>query len=121
MNCKTRMVIFSGLLLMSVGPVSGYDDHESGLAYKFDLDRNGVITRAEYDEAFEKKMQSKITWLDTNKDGVVSPEEFRAQHQAEYDQRWSMWDADGDGVASVDTIIKLKQESRASKKRAVQQ
>ena len=82
------------------------------MAFKFDLDHNGVITRAEFDKAFEAKMNKKLVWLDTNKDGVVSPDEFRNQHRAEYDQRWSMWDADGDGVVSVESVLKLKQDAR---------
>lgn len=121
MKSMTRMVIISGIILISSGPVSGFDGHESGMAYKFDLDHDGVITRAEFDEAFEKKMKNKLTWLDTNKDGVISPEEFRSQHEGEYDQRWSMWDADGDGVVSVEAVIQQQQESRGGKKRAMQQ
>ena len=108
----TRVVVLSGVMLIISGTLQADDDHKSGLAYKFDLDHDGVITRAEFDKAFEAKMNNKLVWLDTNKDGVVSPEEFRNQHRAEYDQRWSMWDADGDGVVSVESILKLKQDAR---------
>ena len=82
------------------------------MAFKFDLDHDWMITRAEFDKAFEAKMNNKLAWLDTNKDGVVSPEEFHNQHRAEYNQRWSMWDADGDGVVSVESVLKLKQDAR---------
>ena len=108
----TRVVVFSGIVLIFSGSLQADDGHESGLAFKFDLDHDGVITRAEFDKAFEAKMNNKLAWLDTNKDGVVSPEEFRNQHRAEYDQRWSMWDADGDGVVSVESVLKLKQDAR---------
>ena len=108
----TRVVAFSGIMLIFSGTLQADDGHESGLAFQFDLDHDGVITRAEFDKAFEAKMNNKLVWLDTNKDGVVSPEEFRNQHRAEYDQRWSMWDADGDGVVSVESVLKLKQDAR---------
>ena len=108
----TRVLVFSGIIMIFSGALQAYDNHESGLALKFDLDHDGVITRAEFDKAFEAKMNNKLVWLDTNKDGVVSPEEFRNQHRAEYDQRWSMWDADGDGVVSVESVLKLKQDAR---------
>ena len=108
----TKIVVLSGIMLMISGTLQADDDHKSGLASKFDLDHDGVITRAEFDKAFEAKMNNKLVWLDTNKDGVVSPEEFRNQHRAEYDQRWSMWDADGDGVVSVEAVLKLKQDAR---------
>ena len=108
----TRILVFSGIMLIFLGTLQADDDHESGLAFKFDLDHDGVITRAEFDKAFEAKMNNKLVWLDTNKDGVVSPEEFRNQHRAEYDQRWSMWDSDGDGVVSVESVLKLKQDAR---------
>lgn len=107
-----RMMIFAGVILLSSGSVSGDDDHESGMASKYDLDHDGTVTRAEYDKAFEAKMSQKLTWLDTNKDGMISPEEFRAQHRAEFDLRWSMWDKDKDGVVSVEAVVKQKQESR---------
>ena len=108
----TRAVIFSGIMLFFSGSLQADDEHKSGLAYKFDLDHDGVITRDEFDNAFEAKMNKKLVWLDTNKDGVVSAEEFHNQHRAEYDQRWSMWDADGDGVVSVESVLKLKQDAR---------
>ena len=107
-----KVVVFSGVVLIFSGSLLADDGHESGLAFKFDLDHDGVITRAEFDKAFEAKMNNKLVWLDTNKDGVVSPQEFRNRHRAEYDQRWSMWDADGDGVVSVESVIKLKQDAR---------
>ena len=112
----TRIVVFSGAMLIISGSLQADDGHESGLAFKFDLDRDGVITRAEFDKAFEAKMNNKLVWLDTNKDGVVSPEEFRDQHRAEYNQRWSMWDADGDGVVSVESVLKQKQDARTDMK-----
>ena len=112
MKNMRNMAIFTGIILISSGSVSGYDDHESGLANKYDFNRDGSITRAEYDKAFEKKMSYKLSWLDTNKDGVISPEEFRVRHRVEFDQRWSMWDTDKDDVVLVDEVLKQKQESR---------
>ena len=103
-------------MLIISGTLQADNDHESGLAFKFDLDRDGVITRAEFDKAFEAKMNNKLEWLDVNKDGVVSPDEFRDKHRAEYNQRWSMWDADGDGVVSVESVLKLKQDARTDMK-----
>jgi hypothetical protein len=117
----SKIAILSGILLISSGPLLGSGDHESGMANKFDHDGDGKVTREEYDKAFENKMKTKLDWLDTNKDGVISPEEFRAQHQIEFDQRWATWDADGDGVVSVDAVLKQKQESRAEKKKTVEQ
>jgi Ca2+-binding EF-hand superfamily protein len=108
----TRLAIFSGIVLIISGYLQADDGHESGLAFKFDLDHDGVITRAEFDKAFEAKMSKKLDWLDINKDGVVSPDEFRNQHRAEYNQRWSLWDDDGDGVVSVEAVIKQKQDAR---------
>lgn len=112
----TRVCVFSGIMLSISGALQADDNHESGLAFKFDLDHDGVITRAEFDKAFEAKMKNKLIWLDTNKDGVISPEEFRDQHRAEYNQRWSMWDQDGDGVVSVETVLKQKQDARTDMK-----
>ena len=112
MTYITRVVVFSVIMLIFSGSLQADDGHESGLAFKFDLDHDGMITRAEFDKAFEAKMNNKLAWLDTNKDGVVSPEEFHNQHRAEYNQRWSMWDADGDGVVSVESVLKLKQDAR---------
>ena len=77
---------------------------------------DGVIKRAEFDKAFETKMNSKLKWLDTNQDGVISPEEFREQYRAEYSQRWSMRDVDGDGAVSVESVIKQKQDARTDMK-----
>jgi Ca2+-binding EF-hand superfamily protein len=111
----TRLV-FLGIMLIISGALQADDNHEPGLAFKFDLDHDGVITRAEFDKAFETKMNNKFLWLDTNKDGVISPKEFRDQHLAEYNQRWSMWDVDGDGVVSVETVIKQKQDARTDMK-----
>ena len=107
-----RVIVLSGIVLIFSGSSQADDGHESGLAFKFDLDYDGVIMRAEFDKAFEAKMKNKLVWLDTNKDGVVSAEEFRNQQRAEYDQHWSMWDADGDGVVSVESVLKLKQDAR---------
>ena len=109
------MVIFIGS-----DPVVSDEAHESGMAYKFDLDKDGVITRAEFDDAYEKKMQKKLEWLDVDKDGAISPDEFRSQHRAEYDQRWSKWDADSDGKVSVDAVLQQKQAARAKEKKAQQ-
>ena len=120
MNSSAIMMFVSGILLISSGPLSADDEHESGMAYKYDHNRDGVVTRAEYDAGFEKKMKNKLEWLDTNKDGVISPEEFRDQHQIEFDQRWSMWDADGDGKVSVEAVLKQKQEIRADTKKDMQ-
>lgn len=117
MRCTANIAIISGIIMISSGPLSADDGHESGMAYKYDHNRDGVVTRAEYDEGFEKKMKNKLEWLDTNDDGVISPEEFRAQHQTEFDQRWAMWDVDGDGVVSVEAVLKQKQESRAEMKK----
>ena len=112
----TRVLVFSGIIMIFSGTLQADDNHESGLAFKFDLDHDGVITRAEFDKAFEAKMKNKLIWMDTNKDGVISPEEFRDQHLAEYNQRWSMWDKDGDGVVSVETVLKQKQDARTDLK-----
>jgi hypothetical protein len=113
---NARGSIFFGILLLFTGAAQSDEGHESGLAYKFDLDHDGTITRAEFDKAFEAKMSNKITWLDVNKDGVISPEEFRSQHRAEYDQRWSRWDSDNDGVVSVEAVLKQKQAARTEMK-----
>ena len=115
-----KTLTLSAVILIASGPVVGDEAHESGMAYKFDLDKDGVITRAEFDEAFEKKMQNKLEWLDVNKDGAISPDEFRSQHQAEYDQRWSKWDTDGDDKVSVEAVLQQKQEARAKEKKAQQ-
>ncbi|MGB5277591.1 MAG: hypothetical protein WBO73_15115 [Gammaproteobacteria bacterium] len=115
-NITRAAVVFLGTIVIISGALQADDNHESGLAFKFDLDHDGVITRAEFDKAFEAKMNNKLKWLDTNKDGVISPEEFRDKHQAEYNQRWSMWDVDGDGVVSVESVIKQKQDARTDMK-----
>ncbi len=112
----TRVIVSLGIMLFFSGALQADDDHESGLAFKFDLDHDGVITRAEFDKAFEEKMNNKLIWLDTNKDGVISPKEFRYRHLAEYNHRWSMWDVDGDGVVSVESVLKQKQDARTDMK-----
>lgn len=116
MRNSVKIVLLSGIVLIFSGSLSADDYHESGVAIKYDHNRDGLLTRAEYDEGFEKKMKRKLEWLDTNKDGVITPEEFRDQHQIEFNHRWSMWDADGDGVVSVEAVLKQKQESRAEMK-----
>lgn len=115
MKSVARVLIYSGILIFS-SALQSDEGHESGLAYKFDLNHDGMITRAEFDKAFEAKMSTKISWLDVNKDGVISPEEFQNQHRAEYYQRWSKWDSDNDGVVSVDAVLKQKQAARAESK-----
>jgi Ca2+-binding EF-hand superfamily protein len=120
MRCFTWLLILLGSLLVFSVALHGDEYHESGLAFKFDLDHDGMITRAEFDKAIEAKMNNKLTWLDTNQDGVISPEEFRSQHRIEYDQRWSMWDSDNDGVVSVDAVLKQKQAVRKEVKKAMQ-
>ncbi len=112
MNNVKRMLPLTLSFLLASGASMSDDDHESGFAGKFDLDRDGKVTRAEYDKAYEQKMKSKLTWLDTNKDGMISPEEFRDQHRIEFDQRWSMWDSDNDGVVTVNAVLQKKQASR---------
>lgn len=108
--------IVIGISLISSGSVSADSEHESGVAYKFDLNHDGMITRAEYDQGFLQRMRNKLDWLDINKDGVISPEEFIGRHRDEYDQRWSAWDTNGDGIISVDVVISQQQEVRAAKK-----
>ena len=94
MKNSERTVLLSGIILICSGSSSADDYHESGLVNQYDHNRDGLITRAEYDKGFEKKMRTKLEWLDTNKDGVITPEEFRDQHKIEFNARWSMWDAD---------------------------
>jgi hypothetical protein len=106
--CKSMI----GVLLISAGSVLADSDHEAGVSEKFDLNRDGVITRAEYDKAFEMKMKKKLTWLDINRDGVISPEEFIGRHRNEFDHRWANWDSNGDGVISTDVVIRQQQEKR---------
>lgn len=113
MKNPASTVLLPGVILIFSGSLFADDYHESGMAAKYDFDKDGTVTRAEYDRAFEQKMKTKLEWLDTNKDGMITPEEFRGQHRKEYDHRWSMWDADGDDAVSVDAVLKQKQESRA--------
>ena len=47
------VVVFLGIMLIISGALQADDNHELGLAFKFDLDHDGVITRAEFDKAFE--------------------------------------------------------------------
>jgi hypothetical protein len=117
MNIKNWKVFFIGIVLASSTTVAfADDDHEYGIVYKFDLDHDGMITRAEYDMAFEQKMKFKLAWLDINKDGVISPEEFIGRHRDEFDQRWKTWDTNNDDIISVDVVLKQKQEERVDKK-----
>lgn len=112
MNNKYWKVIIFGIALASSASVLADDDHEYGIVYKFDLDHDGMITRDEYDLAFEQRMQNKLDWLDINKDGVISPEEFIGRHRDKYDKRWSTWDTNHDDVISVDVVLKQKPEER---------
>lgn len=105
-----------GMSLILSGSVLADSEHESGISAKFDLNHDGVITRAEYDQAFEQKMKNKLAWLDINKDGVISPEEFIGRHRDEFDHRWSAWDTNSDDVISVDVVLRQKQEARGSKR-----
>ena len=121
MNTINWKVIFIGIALASAGSVSADSEHEYGVAYKFDLDHDGLVTRAEYDKAFDQKMKNKLAWLDINKDGVISPEEFIGRHRDEFDQRWSAWDTNDDDIISVDVVLRQQQETRKQEKKASQQ
>jgi len=103
-----KHIILSAAVLIGAGIAVADDNDRAAGIHRFDLDGNGEITRAEFEQAFERWMQTKVEWLDVNGDGVVTPEEFHVRHKAEYDQRWARWDADGDGVASVAEIQKLR-------------
>jgi Ca2+-binding EF-hand superfamily protein len=116
MKTSLIYVAFAGAIMILPGTVSADDMHGGGVR-QFDLDGNGNITRAEFDEVFDAKMNRKVDWLDVDKDGVVSPEEFRQQHEAEYDQRWNLWDEDNDGVVSV-VEAQQKQHARRMKEGA---
>ena len=120
MTNMLKTLTLSAVIWIASGPAVGDEAHESGMAYKFDLDKDGVITRAEFDESFEKKMQHKLEWLDVNEDGTISPDEFRSQHQKKNDQRWSKWDTDGDDKVAVEAVLQQKQEARAKEKKAQQ-
>jgi Ca2+-binding EF-hand superfamily protein len=120
MNHISRVLFCCGILGVFSGAVYSEDDHESGLAFKFDLNHDGVITRAEFDKAFAAKMDNKLIWLDTNQDGMISPQEFRAQHRSEYEQRWTQWDSDGDGEVSVESVLEQQQAKRAGMRKAIQ-
>ncbi len=112
MNKKNWKVIFIGILLASTGSVSADSEHEYGVVQKFDLNHDGLVTRAEFDKAFNDKMKDKLTWLDINKDGVISPEEFIGRHRDDFDKRWSAWDNNDDGIISVDVVLNRKQGTR---------
>ena len=102
----SRPVIPMLPLLLALGTASAHDDYGIGAVAKFDLDRDGVVTRPEFDQGFEREMTRKMQWLDANEDGVVTADEFRGRHKAEYEARWSAWDADGDGRVSATAMRK---------------
>ena len=110
--------IVIGLVMAFSGSALADNEHEYGIVKKFDLDQDGIITRDEYDLAFEQKMDYKLIWLDINKDGVISPEEFIGRHRDEFDKRWSRWDTNGDDIISVDVVLKRQLSKRKSKNTA---
>ena len=99
-----KRTVLAAAGLIGAGVAVADDDYRSAGMSRFDLDGNGEITRSEFEQGFERWMQTKMEWLDANGDGVITPDEFRERHKLEYDQRWARWDPDGDGVALVEEI-----------------
>ncbi len=104
MASKIKYLLPLAGMILVTSPASGNGEYGVGMVRRADIDNNGEVSRAEYDQAFERKMKAKIEWLDINGDGVVSPEEFRDQHKAEYENRWQSLDTDGDGVVKIEEL-----------------
>ncbi|MDJ0806060.1 MAG: hypothetical protein QNJ78_04430 [Gammaproteobacteria bacterium] len=112
MKKTTWRLMLLAVVLSFAASVSADNDHETGVVSKFDLDHDGLVTRSEYDESFDRKMKKKLKWLDINKDGVISPVEFIGRHRDEFDKRWAKWDTNNDDIISVDVVLKQQQASR---------
>lgn len=65
---------------------------------QMDADKDGSITRKEFDDFGKKRRQEHFARLDSNKDGNVSLEEFSKAHSDRADRHFSRMDRDGNGV-----------------------
>lgn len=76
------------------------DAHNADLMANADTDRDGLLTREEFD-AYRRKKRDEFrekTNPDKNRDGVVS----LAEHLAAAEERFARLDTNGDGVLSED-------------------
>jgi hypothetical protein len=65
---------------------------------KLDLDKDGKITREEFEAAGRERAEKAFTKLDTNSDGAISKDEFLASGPDRQAKAFERFDRNGDGV-----------------------
>jgi EF-hand domain pair len=87
----------------SRGGPDGMADH---LMQKFDLNKDGKITKDEIERAMKQEMDAHFASLDANHDGTVSADEFYQAHAARMrehtDEMFKRLDKNGDGKLTPD-------------------
>lgn len=76
---------------------------ESRMFQRFDVNKDGQVTRAEA----KSRVAERFARMDTNRDGVVTPDERLAARQGRTNrraERFARIDANGDGVVSLDEM-----------------
>lgn len=105
MNKPLTLTATLGLILTTGWALAGEDHPGSkgprmmgNMMQQMDVDKNGSITRKEFDDFGKKRRQEHFTHLDSNKDGSVTMEEFSKAHSDRANKHFSRMDRDGNGV-----------------------
>jgi Ca2+-binding EF-hand superfamily protein len=69
-----------------------------------DVNRDGLLTRAEFEAGKEQLRAERMKELDTDKDGKVSPEERKAGMRAHLAERFAADDKNKDGALTADEL-----------------
>jgi Ca2+-binding EF-hand superfamily protein len=69
-----------------------------------DVDRDGILTRAEFDAGKERLRAERMKELDANKDGKVSAEERKALMRKHMTERFAAEDKNKDGALTADEL-----------------
>jgi Ca2+-binding EF-hand superfamily protein len=72
-----------------------------------DANKDGVLTREEFDKGREQLRAQRMKDIDTNKDGKVSDEERSAHRQAMVTERFTADDKNHDGYLTRDEVPKM--------------
>jgi Ca2+-binding EF-hand superfamily protein len=114
MNKKAIASIFIVSAAIGAGSVQAFPKqnnkgaHFSRFINKFDTDKNGEVSREEFDAAMEQRFAT----MDSNKDGVVSQEEFKqqakAKRQAHKKKYQSKMKTDSEGRISKQAYLDAK-------------
>ena len=88
---------FAGIAHAEKAAPEGKSQGRPGIE-KLDLDKDGKITREEFDAAGRKRAEKAFAKLDANGDGAISKEEFLAKGPERGAKAFERFDRDGDGV-----------------------